>query len=275
MKGFLKTAFAATLLSATAFSTAPAQAGVSIGLSFGLPGAVGFSYDSGGYCDDWGCPDEYWDMPVYYGPVYFEGRWVNGPLYYRDWRGERMYWIRGGWRRDTWRGPRPHWWKGNYRYGPALGYNFYLRNGFRHDRDRFWRGNDWRPGRDWDRNRWRDHKGPWAHPGNDRMRANDRDDRGGRDNGRDNDRRDNDRGGNGRGNSMMGPGPSNGGNGHGGSMTGPGGAMTGPNGGAMTGPKPGNGGAAQQGGSNGSSNGSGSGDKPKHKSHGDKPDNGN
>ena len=39
--------------------------------SIGVPGAIGFDYDSGGYCDDWGCPDEYWDMPVYYGPVYF------------------------------------------------------------------------------------------------------------------------------------------------------------------------------------------------------------
>jgi len=67
-------------------------------------------------------------------------------------------------RRDQWRGPRPAWWKGNYRVGPALGYAYYRANGFRHDRDRYWRGNDWRQGRDWDRNRWRN--GGWAHPGN-------------------------------------------------------------------------------------------------------------
>ncbi len=90
--------------------------------------------------------------------------------------GERWYGVRGGWRRDEWRGPRPRWWKGGYRYGPALGYNFYLGNGFRHDRDRWWRGHDWRPGRAWDRN-WRD-RHDWDRRDHDR---------------RDNDRRDNDR----------------------------------------------------------------------------------
>jgi len=103
-------------------------------------------------------------MPVYYGPMYYGGRWYQGPIYYRDYGGSRWYWVHGGWRRDEWRGPRPAWWRGNYRVGPALGYAYYGANGFRHDRDRYWRGYDWRPGRDWDRNRWRN--GGWAHPDN-------------------------------------------------------------------------------------------------------------
>jgi hypothetical protein len=159
MKRFLMTTIAALAIAgATGFAAGPAQAGVSFGISIGLPipGAVAFDYDSGGYCDDWGCPDMYWDMPVYYGPVYYDGRWFQGPLYYRDYGGNRWYWVHGGWRLDGWRGPRPAWWRGNYRVGPALGYAYYTRNGFRHDRDRFWRGNDWAPGRDWDRDRGRD-----------------------------------------------------------------------------------------------------------------------
>src|ERR1700761_8971159 len=163
MKSLLKTASLALTVAASAIGFSPsAQAGFSIGISLGIPNAIGFDYDSGGYCDRYGWPDEYWALPVYYGPVSFDGSWYQGPLYYRDFRGERWYWVRGGWRRDEWRGPRPAWWKGNYRYGPALGYDFYRANGFRHDRDRYWRGNDWRPGRDWDRNRWRN--GGWAHP---------------------------------------------------------------------------------------------------------------
>jgi len=167
MKGILKAMISLAALAGVAcFGSAPARAGVNIGLSIGLPipGGVAIDYGSGGYCDSWGCPDAYWDMPVYYGPVYYGGRWYQGPLYYRDFRGSRWYWVHGAWRRDEWRGPRPAWWRGNYRYGPALGYAFYRGNGFRHDRDRYWRGNDWRPGRDWDRNRWRN--GGWAHPDN-------------------------------------------------------------------------------------------------------------
>jgi hypothetical protein len=282
MKRFLTTIVAvAALAGAALFATSPAQAGVSLSFSIGIPNAVAFDYDSGGYCDDWGCPDEYWDMPVYYGPVYYRGGWYQGPVYYRDYGGTRWYWIRGGWRRDEWRGPRPRWWKANYRVGPALGYSFYLRNGFRHDRDRYWRGNDWHPGRDWDRDRSRN----W-----DRDRGKIRIDERIRDDRHDNDRHDNDRGNDSHGGSgdMTGPG-----NGHhsGAGMTGPGGgAMTGPGGGAMMGPgggKP-NGGAmmgpgggkpnggAMMGPGGGSMSGpSGganpSGDKPKHK-HGDNND---
>jgi hypothetical protein len=166
MKTTLKvTAAVLALAGASLLGTGPASAGVSFGITVGVPNAVVVDADSGGYCDEWGCPDEYWDMPVWYGPVYYDGRWFNGPVYYRDFGGQRLFWVRGGWRRDGWRGPRPSWWRADYRFGPALGYEFYLGHGFRHGRDRFWRGNDWRPGREWDRNRWeREHGGERMHP---------------------------------------------------------------------------------------------------------------
>lgn len=146
MKNFLKLAATAAILTGAAmFASAPARAdGVSI--TIGVPG-IGFSYDSGGYCDSWGCPEAYWDYPLYYGPVYFGGDWYRGPLYYRVVHGHHWYWIHGGWHRDHWRGPRPQWW-GQYRYGPALGYDYYRGHGFRHDRDRHWRGDHYRSRRE-------------------------------------------------------------------------------------------------------------------------------
>ncbi len=178
MKSVLKTAAVVAAIAGAALSASgPARAGVSIGINIGVPipvpGAVAYDYDSGGYCDQYGCPDEYWDMPVYYGPVFYDGSWYQGPTYYRDYGGARWFWVHGGWRRDEWRGPRPKWWRGDYRFGPALGYNFYLGHGFRHGRDHFWRGNDWRPGRAWDRN-WRDHGGnEKMHPDHDGHDGND------------------------------------------------------------------------------------------------------
>ena len=161
MKSLWKTTVAAAAMAgASLFASGSAEAGVNVGISFnvpGVPGAVGYDAGSGGYCDQMGCPDGYWDYPVFYGPVFYQGAWFNGPVYYRDYGGERWFWVRGGWRRDEWRGPRPGWWRNNYRVGPALGYQFYLGHGFRHDHDRYWRGNDWRGGRDWDHN-WRDHQ---------------------------------------------------------------------------------------------------------------------
>ena len=97
--------------------------------SYARQGGIGFSYESGGYCDQWGCPDDYWDMPVYYGPVFFGDEWFNGPVYFRDWYGRRQFWIHGGWHFDEWRGPRPSWWHAG-RVGPALGLNFYQSHGF-------------------------------------------------------------------------------------------------------------------------------------------------
>ncbi len=160
---------AAALMGAATLASAPASAD-GFSFSIGVPG-IGFSYDSGGYCDQWGCPDEYWDLPVYYGPVYWGGEWYQGPVYYRRHNGRYYYWIHGGWRRDEWRGPHPHWWRGHYAYGPSLGYEFYRGHGFRHDRDHHWRGDHWRRGMPWRRDHDRHdghHDGHGDHHGGDR-----------------------------------------------------------------------------------------------------------
>jgi hypothetical protein len=91
---------------------------------------VEFSRDSGGYCDNAGCPDHFWRYPVHYGPVFFAGHWFKGPVYFRgDWQ-NRQYWVRGDWHRDEWRGPRPYWARSAHD-GPALGFAFYADHGFR------------------------------------------------------------------------------------------------------------------------------------------------
>ena len=76
-----------------------------------------------GYCDTYGCPEDYYDLPVFYGDVYYDNSWLTGPLYYRDWYGSRQFWVHGGWRSAQYRGGR---------FGPALGRNWYRQNrGFR------------------------------------------------------------------------------------------------------------------------------------------------
>jgi hypothetical protein len=55
----------------------------------------------------WGYPPDYCNYNVWYEPVYFGGLWYSGPIYYRDFDGQRMFWLNGGWRRDEWRGSRP------------------------------------------------------------------------------------------------------------------------------------------------------------------------
>jgi hypothetical protein len=129
MRKTFKTAIAALMLAGGAMFAAPASA-QSFGLGIGPHGGITFSYDSGGYCDDWGCPDDFWDMPVYYGPVFWDGYWYDGPVYYRIWYGQRQYWIHGAWRYDQWRGSRPDWWRPG-RLGPALGMDFYRTHNFR------------------------------------------------------------------------------------------------------------------------------------------------
>lgn len=169
MTSFFKTAAAAALTGTALFFSAPAAAD-EFAVHIGVPG-VAFSYDSGGFCDRWGCPGDYWDYPVYYGPVYYGGAWYRGPVYYRMTGGNYWYWVHGGWHRDAWRGPRPHWW-GHYRHGPALGYAFYSGHGFRHGHDRYWHGAGWRPHRG-DRGRHdADHGGRNRHDDGDRGHRN-------------------------------------------------------------------------------------------------------
>jgi hypothetical protein len=144
MKTFLKLGTAAAVLAgAAALSTPASAAWVGVGV-----GPIGFDVYSGGYCDRWGCPSEYWGYPVYYGPVYYGSAWYRGPVYYRSVGAERWYWIHGAWHRDQWRGPRPAWAR-NYHYGPALGLDYYRAHGFRV------RDEDWRAWHDRDRYRYR------------------------------------------------------------------------------------------------------------------------
>jgi len=95
------------------------------------------------YCDQYGCPDDFYDMPIWYGPVFYDNVWVTGPVYYRVWHGLRQYWIHGGWHYDAWIGPRPSWWNAAlYHTGPALGRNYHLigRTANATNSIRVWRG---------------------------------------------------------------------------------------------------------------------------------------
>ena len=75
-----------------------------------------------GYCDPgYDCPDDYYDLPLYYGDVSYGGSWYNGPFYWRDYGGRRQYWLHGGWRYGNNRGGH---------FGPALGRDFYRSHGF-------------------------------------------------------------------------------------------------------------------------------------------------
>ena len=70
-----------------------------------------------GYCDPvYGCPDDFYDLPLYYGQVYWDNSWYPGPFYYRDFGGRRQFWMHGGWRDGNYRGGR---------FGSALGRDFY------------------------------------------------------------------------------------------------------------------------------------------------------
>ena len=130
MRSLLKiTVAAAALVGAAMLGAPPAQAqGFAIGVGPG--GGINFSTTSGGYCDEYGCPDQFWDYPVYYCPVYYRGDWYRGPVYYRDEDGDVRFWVHGGWHHDQWDDPRPDW-ACTDRFGPALGFDFYDGHGFR------------------------------------------------------------------------------------------------------------------------------------------------
>ena len=136
MRNVLKiTVAAAALAGAAMLWGAPAQAqGFAIGV--GPQGGINFSISSGGYCDEYGCPDQFWDYPIYYCPVFYRGGWYRGPVYYRNEDGDVQFWVRGAWHHDQWDGPRPDW-ACTDRFGPPLGFEFYDSRGF-HMRDE-WR----------------------------------------------------------------------------------------------------------------------------------------
>jgi hypothetical protein len=99
MKNIAKLALGALLMAGTAFAVAtPAAARVSIGIGIGGPGyygppayAVCNPYSR--YYDPYYCGD-YED---YYGPpMFIDGFWFNNGRY-RDYGGQRQYWVHGGW----------------------------------------------------------------------------------------------------------------------------------------------------------------------------------
>ncbi|MGB8603136.1 MAG: hypothetical protein WCD42_13155, partial [Rhizomicrobium sp.] len=108
MKCAAKWLFGAMLtVSAAALSTAPANAGVHWGVSFGWggPGYVPFSdpcdyYDYYDAPPPWGLPPDYCEYPVYFGSIYWGGTWYRGPIYYRWDHGMRLYWLNGDWHAD-------------------------------------------------------------------------------------------------------------------------------------------------------------------------------
>ena len=61
MRTLLMATVAATaIIGAALLGAAPANA-----QGYSGPGGIEFSYGSGGYCDAFGCPDDFWDYPVY------------------------------------------------------------------------------------------------------------------------------------------------------------------------------------------------------------------
>jgi hypothetical protein len=113
MRTIAKAALGVLMLSAATLSTAtPAVAYA--GISFGFHGP-GYSfadpcdyYDTYNAPPPWGLPPDYCEYPVYFEPVFVDGTWYRGPIYYRWTHGRRLFWLNGGWRSDEWHGgPRP------------------------------------------------------------------------------------------------------------------------------------------------------------------------
>jgi hypothetical protein len=102
-----------TALGGTFAVTAPAIAGVSVGIGVGVPGPAfygtyrirtgrcefpRFAFNHPGLCG----------YPRFSEPVFINGMWVNEPLYYRTYGGVRYFWYQGGWRagHGSWDGRR-------------------------------------------------------------------------------------------------------------------------------------------------------------------------
>lgn len=105
-----------------AYGPPPADYGAPYDDAYADPYAQSYYDPAYGYCDPYyGCPDDYYDLPLYYGSVFYDGAWLNGPFYWRDYGGHRQFWTHGGWHDGQYRGGR---------FGPALGRNFYAQRGF-------------------------------------------------------------------------------------------------------------------------------------------------
>ena len=129
----MKPSLKLTLLASTIIGLAIASASSTQAQYYGRDDrsrAISSSPETGGYCDNAGCPDRFWKYPIHYGPVYFHGQWYRGPVYFHADRHGRQYWVSGGWHRDEWRGRRPAWARQSHD-GPALDIEYYASHGFR------------------------------------------------------------------------------------------------------------------------------------------------
>jgi hypothetical protein len=80
-----------------AATTAPADAGVAVGVTVGVPG-VAVGYHTGNPCfRPFAYRPAYCGYPVYSGPIYVGGVVYQGPAYYRVYGGARQVWFNGGW----------------------------------------------------------------------------------------------------------------------------------------------------------------------------------
>jgi hypothetical protein len=126
MEKFAKAALGAFMLAAGVFAfAAPASAQVGISFGFGDGFAVFDSCDYYDYYDQappWGLPDDYCDYPLYFEPVFFDGLWYRGPIFYRWTHGHRVFWLNGGWREDGRRGAPPPAIAWENRGGPLRGF---------------------------------------------------------------------------------------------------------------------------------------------------------
>jgi len=97
MKTIARLVFGGVMLAGAAAS-APANAGVTVDVNFGLP-TVSVGY----YGNPCLRPLPYrpaYCYPVYNEPIHFGGGWYRGPVYYRYDGGARYFWIHNGWFRD-------------------------------------------------------------------------------------------------------------------------------------------------------------------------------
>jgi hypothetical protein len=162
MKFLGKALFGAVMLAGTSIAlSSPASAYVDVGISFGW-GAPIYGFDPCDYYDyydeppPWGLPDDFCDYPVYFEPIFIDGYWYRGPIYYRWTHGRRLFWVNGAWREDRWRGSRPSHITWNDRgthvrgFRPGIGFH----GG----------GRDWRDGAGNRRGQGNDHpnRGPWT-----------------------------------------------------------------------------------------------------------------
>jgi hypothetical protein len=95
-------ALGSTALGGSLIAAAPASAGVSVGIGIGVPGPAfyGTYRIRTGPC---GNPRFAYNHPFRCGyprfsePVFIDGIWVNEPLYYRMYGGQRYFWRGGRW----------------------------------------------------------------------------------------------------------------------------------------------------------------------------------